>query len=215
MTEQTRPRFSWRALTSMCVAFAFVVLVGSGIGLFLAPSMRLARDTNWQMWGLTKPEWLDLHLVFSALFLIVTVIHTFFNWRPLVTYLKNRATQRPGFRWEWIVALLLSVVVFVGVRREAPPFSWLLDWRVTFHGGHSHGARSPRAEIGGESRQGGGFGQKTLAQYCAEQGLNLDTTLARLQAVGIKARGTDTFRNIADENGYDRPSEITRLLQNP
>jgi hypothetical protein len=133
----------------------------------------------------------------------------------MLNYVKSRATQRPGFRWEWIVALLLSVVVFVGVRREAPPFSWLLDWRATFHGSHSHGARSPRAETGGESQHGGGFGQKTLAQYCAEQGLNLDTTLARLQASGIKALGTDTFRQLADKNGYDRPSEITRLLQNP
>jgi len=213
MNPTTRPRFSWRALISMCVAFSFVVLVGSGVALFLAPSMRLARDTNWQMWGLTKPEWLDLHLVFSALFLIVAMVHTFFNWRPLVTYLKDRATQRPGFRWEWIVALLLSVVVFVGVRREAPPFSWLLDWRVTFHGGHFHGARSPRPEMGGEAQHGGGFGQKTLAQYCAEQRLDIETALARLQANGIKARGPTTLRQLADENGYDRPSEIIRLLQ--
>ena len=215
MTEQTKPRFLWRALTSLCVVLSFAVMVGSGIALFLAPSMRLARDTNWQMWGLTKPEWLDIHLVFSMLFLIVAVLHTFFNWRPLVAYLRNRATQRPGFRWEWIVALLLSVMVFVGVRQEVPPFSWLLDWRVTFHGGHFQGAMSPRSKTGSAAQRGGGFGQKTLAQYCAEQGLNLDTALARLQASGIKARGTDTFRQLADENGYDRPSEITRLLQQP
>ncbi len=212
MNQQLRTRFSWRALTSLCVAVSFLAMVISGVAMFLAPSTRIAREINWQMWGLSKAAWQDLHLVFSALFLIVAVIHTVFNWRAMVNYLKARAAEHRGIRWEWPAALLLGALIWVGTRREMLPFSWLLDWRETFHGGQCGTGSSPDHAA---TQSKSGFGQKTLAEYCAEQGLNLDAALARLQAGGIKARGADTFRQLADKNGYDRPSEIIRLLQQP
>jgi len=209
-TQQLKIQFSWRALTSMCMSVAFLAMVVSGVVLFLAPSTRVARDTNWQMCGLNKSAWLDLHLAFSVAFLVVALIHLVFNWRPMVNYLKMRAAERRGIRWEWLVALMLGALVWMGTRRELAPFSWLLDWRTTFHGGQCGDGSSPGHSA---ARGQGGFGQKTLAQYCTEQGLNLDAALARLQAKRIKASGTDTFRRIADENGYERPSEIARILQ--
>jgi len=213
MNQQLRTRFSWRALTSLCVAVSFLAMVISGMALFFAPSTRIAHEINWQMCGLAKSSWQDLHNVFSTLFLIAALIHTVFNWRPLMNYLKMRAAECRAIRWEWLVALVLGVLVWMGTRSELPPFSVLLDWREKFHGGHCW--QSEASSDHSPARGQGGFGQKTLAEYCAEQGLNLDAALARLQAGGIKARGADTFRQLADKNGYDRPSEIIRLLQQP
>lgn len=210
MSLSGRPRFSWRTLTSLAMAFAFLMLAVSGVMLFLAPSTRIARDTGWQMWGLTKTGWQDLHIVFSALFLIVAVIHTVFNWRPLLNYLEVRVSEHRGIRWEWLVALLLSALAWLGTRREMPPFAWLLDWRQKFHGGLC-AISSPAEDFTAKGQAG--FGRKTLAQYCADRGLNLDAALLRLNARGIKASGADTLRRIADANGYDRPSDIIRLLQ--
>jgi len=209
-SQQLKIQFSWRALTSMCLSVVFVVMVVSGVILFLAPSTRVAREVNWQVWRLAKGDWQNLHLVFSALFLVVATVHTVFNWRPMLNYLKMRATERRGIRWEWLAALVLGVLVWMGTRCELPPFSWLLDWRTTFHGGQCGATSSPEHSA---ARGQGGFGQKTLAQYCTEQGLNLNAALARLQTKGIKASGTDTFRRIADENGLERPSEIPKLLE--
>ena len=210
MNPTTRPHFSWRALTSMCLSVVFVVMVVSGVILFLAPSTRVAREVNWQVWRLAKGDWQNLHLVFSVLFLVVAIVHTAFNWRPMLNYLKMRAAERCGIRWEWLVALALGTLIWAGTHSKLPPFSWLLDWRETLHGGQCGAPSSPEHS---PARGQGGFGQKTLAQYCVEQGLNLDTVLARLQAKGIKASGSDTFRHIADKNNLERPSEIPKLIE--
>jgi hypothetical protein len=212
MNSQTRPQFSGRALTSTCAAVSFLAMVISGVAMFLAPSTRIAREINWQMWGLSKAAWQDLHLVFSALFLIVALIHTVYNWRPMVNYLKARAAKHRGIRWEWPAALVLGALMWVGTRREMAPFSWLLDWRERFHGGQCETSPAPDHAV---AQRKGGFGQKTLAQYCTEQGVNLDAAIARLQANGIKASKSDTLRQLADNNGRERPSEIIRLLQQP
>ncbi|MBM3858941.1 MAG: DUF4405 domain-containing protein [Verrucomicrobia bacterium] len=211
MNPVGRPRFSWRALTSLSTAISFVVMTVSGVFLFLAPSTRIARETNWQMWGLDKSEWQDLHLLFCALFVIVAVVHTVLNWRPLLGYLKKTTGERPALRWEWLVALLLAALFFAGARVKMQPFSIMLDWRERFHGGFCETTGSDQS---GEKEKGG-FGQKTLAQYCTEQGLPLDAAIARLQATGIKADGKDTLRQLADKSGRERPGEITRLLANP
>lgn len=63
-----------------------------------------------------KNEWAALHIWFSVLFLLVTVFHLVFNWRPLVSYFKDRLTRRVGFRWEWAVALALCTAVFAGTQ---------------------------------------------------------------------------------------------------
>ena len=47
--ETKRPRFVWRALTSVMVTASFVVLMISGVVLFIAPSGRVARETSWHL----------------------------------------------------------------------------------------------------------------------------------------------------------------------
>ena len=43
---------------------------------------------------------------------VALIIEAIFNWRPLVSYLRNRAGRSLGFRAEWAVALGLGAVVF-------------------------------------------------------------------------------------------------------
>ena len=80
------------------------------------------------MLGLRKSDWGGLHIWFGTLFLTMTALHVFFNWRPLVSYFKNRVTRSVGFRKEWAVAASLCVLVFAGTRAGVPPFSTLLAW---------------------------------------------------------------------------------------
>jgi len=122
-----RPRFAWRALTSVLIAASFVILVFSGIVLFVSPPGRVANWTDWSIFQLTKKDWAAVHIWFSTLFLVVTLVHLFFNWRPLVGYFKDRMTRRVGFRWEWLVALAICGGVYAGTRLGVPPFSTLAN----------------------------------------------------------------------------------------
>jgi|JI10StandDraft_1071094.scaffolds.fasta_scaffold61524_1 hypothetical protein len=277
MHSPTAPRFQWRALTSVLMTLGFAMMALSGVMLFLSPPGRVANWTNWTLLGLRKSDWGALHIWFGALFLVMTAVHVFFNWGPLMTYLKNRATRTLGFRAEWAVAAAICVVVFGGTRAGVPPFSSLLAWNESFKESWERPAERapiPHAELltlaalaqkGGvdltaatarltakgvtgftaetvvrdiaehaklsaqqvydiimtapkaagehvEGKAGGGLGWKTLAQFCADEGLDLAAARARLTAKGLKFEDTQTLRELASANGQ-KPYELVDILR--
>lgn len=279
-----RNLLSWRALASVLIASFFIILVLSGAILFVSPPGRIANWTNWNILGLRKQEWINLHIWFSALFLVVVVIHLLFNWRPFLNYFKDRVTRRPGLRWEWVAALAICGMVYAGTRAGVPPFSSLLAFNERVkeswdeprqrapiphaelltlaelaqkagvdlatatsrlraqgidgiapemiveqladrnhrssqqiyealtsspsEGGHGNGG-GRGSGFGG----GGGPGWKTLAGFCADEGIELKAAIARLQAKGLKVSPDQTMREIAVNNGYNRPYEILAVVR--
>ena len=73
-------------------------------------------------------------------------------------------------------------------------------------GGAGHGG-------GGRRGAGGGPGRQTLEQFCASEGMDLDASLELLRAEGLKAESDQTLRDIAVNNGYERPFELLELLR--
>jgi hypothetical protein len=282
-------RFAWRAMTSVLIAASFLVMLFSGIILFVSPPGRVANWTNWDILGLRKHEWTGLHIWFSSLFLLTACAHLFFNWRPLLNYFKDRVTRRVGFRLEWLAALVICGGVFAGTRSAVPPFSSLLafnervkeSWEkprerapiphaellTLVELGQKAGVAMPvatrrlesagitnlspeivvrqladqnrksaqeiyqiliaepskiaasggtegghRGGYGGGPGGGGGPGRKTLAEYCTDEGIELDGALTRLRAKGIKASAELTLREIAVNNGYSRPYVILDVI---
>ncbi len=185
------PRFQWRALTSVLMTLGFLLLALSGLVLFLAPPGRVANWTNWTMLGLRKSDWGGLHIWFGTLFLVMTALHVFFNWRPLVGYLKNRVTRSLGFRVEWAVAAGLVAIVFGGTRAGVPPFSSLLAWNESIKESWERPAERapiPHAEL------------LTLAALAEKGGVELTAAQARLSARGIAGFTPETVvQTIADD----------------
>jgi hypothetical protein len=279
-------------MTSVLIAASFLVLVASGTILFVSPPGRIANWTNWNILGLRKHDWIALHVWFSVLFLLMAVVHLIFNWRPMLNNFKDRMTRRVGFRWEWLVALVICAGVYAGTRAGVPPFSSLLafservkeSWdqprerapiphaelltltelaqkagvefaaatnRLAGNGitnctadivvqelaalnarsaqqiyqamlaepargasGQSHGKGQGRGGFGGGGGgAGGGPGRKTLTQFCADEAIDLEDALARLQAKGLKASADLTMREIAVNNGYSRPYEVIDIIR--
>lgn len=311
----SRRKLWFRAFTSVLLTAAFGVLAFSGAVLFVAPPGRIANWTGWRLVGLSKQEWIDIHLCFAGLFVAAVGLHLVSNYRPLLGYFKSQAAHRPRLRWSWLLALGLCVGAWACTRREVPPASWVLTlnmrlrrlWdapraaapiphaeeltlnelarqagvpldaalerlaqqglrgatpdtivaelakqnRLTAHrvyeiirgqvgrgrGGSgrgrmiqaarthtvtprdqgSTGQRSTGADRG-VGRQGGGgpgagFGRMTLAEFCQTRNLDLKPVQARLENRGIKARASQTLRQIADANGYDHPRQLVELIE--
>jgi hypothetical protein len=290
-----RSRFRWRALTSVLITAAFLVLLSSGIILFIAPPGRVANWTNWAMLGLRKSEWAGLHITFSTLFLLAALLHIVFNWKPLLSYFRTRWSEASGLRLEWVAALSLGVAVYAGTRANWPPFSSLIAYSNSIRESWEtprQRAPIPHAELltlqeladqaamnmatvssrlnakgikgfstntivqelanksglsaqqlfgimtstpsepsagasmtrfgesghgpgrgGGGSGPGGGPGQKRLMEFCADEGIDLQTALKRLEARGIKASANITMREIAVNNGYERPYELLGIIR--
>ncbi|HRT09090.1 MAG TPA: DUF4405 domain-containing protein [Candidatus Paceibacterota bacterium] len=87
------------------------------------------------------------------------------------------------------------------------------------HGEKQAGEKSPSySETAGRGGPGGGgggagAGRRTLAEYCAARGLDLQTVSARLQAQGIKFTPDRSLRDIALDNGFDRPYGIIDIIE--
>ena len=60
---------------------------------------------------------------------------------------------------------------------------------------------------------GSGVGWKTLAAFCASEGIPLEVGLHRLAAAGITADPEQTLRDLARENGFSRPSELLGIVR--
>ena len=125
--KQPGHRFSWRAFTSVLLFWTGLVMAVSGIVLFIAPSGRVARAAVWTLWGLDKDGWGAVHTILSFLFTIFAVIHVALNWKPLVSYLKDRVTRTIKLRREWAGATLASILVCALTILAVPPFQSIMD----------------------------------------------------------------------------------------
>jgi hypothetical protein len=182
MAETTRRTFVWRTFTSVFLSVSFLAAVISGAILFLSPPGRIANWTDWTIGSLTKQQWIALHVCFTVAFLVVAIFHVIFNWRPLVSYFKDRVTRRVGLRPEWLAALVVAVAIGWGTLAGSAPFSWLLaasenlkqSWDRT-----AERAPIPHAEL------------LALSELASKAGVELAVATERLDKAGIKGHSPE------------------------
>ena len=69
-------------------------MVLTSIILYLMPQGRVAYWADWRLLGLSKEQWGALHLNMGVLFILSLLLHLYYNWQPLLNYLKNTRKQR-------------------------------------------------------------------------------------------------------------------------
>lgn len=117
-------KFSWRAFISFGLAYMMLILLVSGLILYVAPPGRYSHWVNWTLWGISKEEWQAVHTVFSLSFIVLSIFHLFSaNWRAFLYYF--RAKREKGFnkKYEFLFSTLLIIVVLFGTFFSFPPFS--------------------------------------------------------------------------------------------
>jgi len=202
-----RPRFILRAFTSVLLAAAFIVLVITGVFLFVSPPGRIANWTNWNLLGLTKKEWIDLHVCFSALFLLGSILHLILNLRPLFGYFKDNVRRSIGFRLEWAFAIIICALVFAGTRWGTEPFSSFLAFNEKVkQSWDKPRARAPipHAEL------------LTLSELAEKAGVEMAVASNRLAAKGITGLSPDIIvQKLADQNQRSAQQIYETLLSEP
>lgn len=119
--------FHWRSFVSFLLTLSFVVMVFSGLVLYLAPSGGQARRAGWQFWLLGRDGWMAQHLTASTVFLVVSIFHLYFNYRALLSYIRNKAQKGLRRPVELAAALLIAVFLVAGTVAELPPWSYILQ----------------------------------------------------------------------------------------
>lgn len=116
-----------RKITSLTAGLAFIVMLVTSIILYIVPQGRVAYWADWKLWGLTKTDWGNIHINFGLLFLIALFLHIYYNWKPLINYLKDKSKRIKVFTSEFNTALIITIVFVLGTYMMLPPFNWVMS----------------------------------------------------------------------------------------
>ena len=121
-------KFSWKVFISFGLTYSFIIILISGIILYMSPPGRYANWVNWKILGSTKAGWQSLHTVFSFSFVILSVFHLFtINWKSFLSYLKSKKQSGINKRREFYISTVLMLVFFFGIIYSIPPFKSVMD----------------------------------------------------------------------------------------
>lgn len=110
-----------RRVTSLTALISFLLLILTSIILYIVPAGRVAYWSDWRLWGLSKTQWSDLHINLGVLFLLSIILHIYYNWKPIVTYLKNRAKKVVVVTGEFNIAMVITILILLGTYAMVPP----------------------------------------------------------------------------------------------
>ncbi len=108
---------------------SFLVLLFSGIALYVAPNCRVADSIGWRFCFLDKESLESLHITFSLAFIVLSVVHVLYNWKALVSYLRNGFGVFAGLNRAVVITVAVTIVLFLMAVFRVPPVGWL-------HGAH-------------------------------------------------------------------------------
>lgn len=181
-----------RKITSLTALISFLLLLLNSIVLYIAPHGRIAYWADWRFWGLTKTEWGNQHIIIGVLFLLAIFLHTYYNWKLIVAYLKNKARQLRVVTREFNIALLLVALCTLGAYVEIAPFGWVLTFSESIKEAAARNYGEPpygRAEL------------SSLKTFASKMGIELADSLVRLQKAGIRVEDEQqTLLDIAQLN---------------
>jgi hypothetical protein len=193
-----------RKITSLTAALSFVLMLLTSIVLYIVPQGRVAYWADWRLWGLTKTEWGNIHINLGLLFLIALALHIYYNWKPLISYLKDKGRQMRVFTAEFNLALAITVAAVVGTYFLLPPFGWVMSLNDRF--------KEAGAETYGEPPYGHAE-LSSLNVFSEKMNLDLEKSMALLSAAGYPVEdGGETLQAVGRKYGIP-PRTILEVIR--
>jgi len=177
----------------------------TGLVLYIVPEGRIAYWTHWELTGLTKTDWGNIHILSSILFITAGIFHIYFNWKPIVNYLKDRVTGGLNSRRELLVSSVVSVVIIISAIFYMPPLSYLLDLneyvKDSWITSEEYEPPFGHAE------------QISLNVFAKKMSIDLDSALAELKNNNIEVGSVKlTLKEIAEANKIS-PMDLYMLIK--
>lgn len=195
-----------KKIASLTAMVSFLFLVVNSIVLYIVPHGRVARWADWRLWGLSREQWEAQHTIVGLLFLLTIFLHAYFNWKPLVAYLKNKARQFRLFTKEFNIALLVTLVFIIGSYFPVPPFSWVLNLSATI---------KDSAAIKYGDPPYGQAEKSTLKEFARRMGYDPAESAERLKNAGLRVESEEqTLQEIARMNGTS-PQQVYLTMKPP
>lgn len=195
-----------KKITSLTALLAFILMLLTAFILYIVPHGRVANWAVWHLLGLTKPQWEGIHVNFGLLFLISIGIHIYYNWKPIMSYMKDKANGFKLFTKEFNVALILVLIFGLGTGFEVPPFSSFLALSESIKDGAAEKYGNPpygHAEL------------SSLKTFAKRMGMDLKQSLEHLKKTGYRVENEmQTLAEIARIN-IITPQQLYNAMKPP
>jgi biotin operon repressor len=187
-----------RKWVDLFLFYATIMIIFSGIVLYIMPHGRVAYFTGWKFLGIDKDGWDNLHVIFGFLMVIVAIWHIVVNWKVMKKYLLQK---------ESVFALLIIALVSIGTIKNVQPFKSVSDleeyiknsWEVS---------KSEIPIAHGELL--------SLEEFCAKLNIPLNEAIKKLKEKGVQFNVNETLKEIANKNNLtpDKVYEIIKPKKN-
>lgn len=197
-------KFKLRRFFTILTGFGFLLMTLSGLVLYFTPQGRIAYWVEWRFLNFTKDEWTNIHTLSWFLFLISSIFHIIYNWKPLINYFKGKIKNINFLSKESLLALFLSIFFLFSGIYKIPPFGLLINLNDYIKNSYS---KEPENEPPfGHAEE---FSLKVLAK---KTNIDLNKALEELRREGIKFKDESAIlKNIAKEN-KKKPQEIYKIM---
>ena len=193
-----------RKITSMTMVWSLIVLVFNSVVLYVVPEGRIANWADWHFWGLDKHDWSAQHTTVGFLFIFAALLHIYYNWKPILSYMKDKARKLKVFTAASSIGLGLTVIFVVGTYLDVPPMSTIVEF-------------SERIKDGAAQKYGDPpYGQaqsSSLKGFTSRMGLDLDRSMDLLREAGIEVTDDkEMVQDIAKRSG-NTPQQIYDIIR--
>jgi hypothetical protein len=120
-----------KKVTSLSLGFSFLIMSYTGVILYIAPHGRIAKWIDWHFLGLDKTQYQELHITSMVTFLVFGILHIYYNWKPIISYMKDSTKKISFTKKEFLIALLLNILFIVGTLTSIQPFKGFIDMGET------------------------------------------------------------------------------------
>ena len=195
-----------RKITSLTALISFVLLMVTSFVLYIVPSGRVAYWAGYKLWGLDKVQWGNVHINLGVLLLITIILHVYYNWTPMISYMKNKSWQLRIFTADFNISLVVTLVVFFGTLAGLPPMSSIINLgdAMTENANRYYGEPPyGHAEL------------SPLTDFAGKVKVDLEESLAKLKAAGVVIDSpAQTIMEIATANGIS-PQQVYEIIKPP
>jgi hypothetical protein len=182
-----------KRIVSLTAFISFFLILLTSIIMYIAPQGRVANWSEWLLWGMSKEQWTGIHVNVGFLFLLALLFHIYYNWQPIMLYLKNKAKHIKVFTMEFNIALILTLVFVTGTYFELPPMSTIIKLSEDF--------KASAAKKFGEPPYGHAEAS-TLKTFAIRMNIDLNAAMDLLKKAGYKVdNDMQTLSQLAQNNG--------------
>ena len=191
-----------KKITSLSLGFAFLIMAYTGVMLYFVPKGKIAYWADWHLLGLSKTQYGDIHTTSMVTFLFFAIWHIYYNWKPIVSYLKDKQKKVSFTKKEFLIAFGLNLLFIVGTLFMIQPFKGFLDLQESIKDGWTKEYGEPPYGHAEETK---------IKTFCRKIGIDYDEASKILTSNNIVFKADDTLLVIGKNNNMS-PSGIYKLI---